>query len=360
MAAAFYVFRPFITDIAIAAILVTIFYKPYLKLTSFLKGHKHIASFLMCLFLLILIILPTVNLVAYTANKSVQAYSEAVVYFEDHNLSDVVNLPIVEKLNLESVLINAQGNDVINNMMLDFFKTSSNWMISGAKSLVVGTTNFMLSLVIIILTMYFLFVDGRKMVDYLMYLLPLKDKYNKEIFKKFHEISYTTMTSTFVVAIVQGVVGAIGFAIVGFPAFLAGVIVAILSLFPVVGSALFYAPMGLYYLIIGQTWQGIFILCWGFFIIGTIDNIIRAWMIKDKAQVNPIFVVLSVLGGITLFGFWGVVLGPLVVSLLVTMLHIYSLEFAVELEADNKNYEPMEPTPLPLEFVMDKVLKKKK
>ncbi len=359
MVACFYVFRPFATDIAIAAILVTIFYKPYLKLTDFLKGHRHTASFLMCLFLLIIIILPTVNLVAYTANKSVQAYSEAALYFENNNFSDIVKLPIVEKLNLENVLISAQGNDVINDVMLDFFKKSSNWMISGAKSLVVGTTNFVLSLVIIILTMYFLFVDGRKMVDYIMYLLPLKDKYNKEIFKKFHEISHTTVTSTFVVAIAQGVVGAIGFAIVGFPAFLAGVIVSILSLFPVVGSALFYVPMALYYLLMGQTWQGIFILLWGFLIIGTIDNIIRAWMIQGKAQVNPIFVVLSVLGGITLFGFWGVVLGPLIVSLMVTMLHIYSLEFASELDADNKNYEPAIPERLPLEFVVDKVLKKK-
>jgi len=210
---------------------------------------------------------------------------------------------------------------------------SSNWMISGATSAVVGTTNFVVSLALIILTMFFFFVDGKKMLDGLMYLLPLPDKYNQEIFDKFREISYTTIISTFVVALAQGLVGAIGFAFVGFPAFLAGVLVAILSLLPYVGSMIFYVPVGLYYLLMGQTWQGIFILLWGFLIIGTIDNVIRAWMLKDKAQINPIFVVFAVLGGISLFGFWGVILGPLVVAITVTVLHIYSLEFAPELDA---------------------------
>jgi predicted PurR-regulated permease PerM len=187
--------------------------------------------------------------------------------------------------------------------------------------------------------MYFFFIDGKKLLNYLTYLLPLKEKYTEEIFKKFHEISSTTIISTFVAALAQGAVGAIGFGIVGFPAFLAGIVIAFLSLMPVLGSALFYAPVGFYYLMMGQVWQGIFVLLWGFLIIGTVDNIVRALMIKDKAQINPIFVILSILGGIAVFGFWGVVLGPLVVSLLVTILHIYSLEFSNELKAENKNQD---------------------
>ncbi|MFZ2310369.1 MAG: AI-2E family transporter, partial [Patescibacteria group bacterium] len=161
---------------------------------------------------------------------------------------------------------------------------------------------------------------------------PLEDKYDREIFNKFKEISYTTMVSTFVVAIAQGLVGALGFAVVGFPAFLAGVLVALLSLLPYLGSMIFYIPVGLYYLIVGDTWQGIFVLAWGFFIIGTIDNIIRAWMLKGKAMINPIFILFSILGGIILFGFWGVVLGPLIVSIAATILHIYSLEFCSDEE----------------------------
>ena len=339
--ACYFVFQPFLTVIVIAAILVTIFYKPYVQLTNFLKGRRNLAALLMCLMLVILIILPTVKGIIYTADKSVQAYAETKDYFTNHNFSDVLETPFFVKLHLDGISFDQYNNDVVKNVLLDVLQKSSNWMISGATTALMETTNFIVSLTMIILTMFFFFVDGKEMLNKLMYLLPLKDKYNKEIFDKFREISYTTMISTFVVAIAQGIVGAIGFAFIGFPAFLAGVLVALLSLLPYVGSMIFYVPVGLYYLVMGQTWQGIFILLWGFLIIGTIDNVIRAWMLKDKAQINPIFIVFSVLGGIVLFGFWGVVLGPLVVAITSTILHIYSLEFASELDAVSENGRPV-------------------
>jgi len=333
LVACYFVFQPFLTVIVVAAILSTIFYRPYNKLSIFLKGRRNLAALLMCLFLVVIIILPTIKIMVYTANKSVQAYADTTTYFNNHSFSDVFKTPIFTKLHLEGIDLDQYNNDVVKNVLLDFLQKSSNWMISGATSVLMETTNFIVSLAMIILTMFFFFVDGKEMLHNLMYLSPLEDKYNKEIFKKFKEISYTTMVSTFVVAIAQGTVGAIGFAFIGFPAFLAGVVVALLSLLPYVGSMIFYVPVGLYYLLMGQSWQGFFIIAWGFLIIGTIDNIIRAWMLKDKAQINPIFIVFAVLGGIILFGFWGVVLGPLVVAITATILHIYSLEFSTELDA---------------------------
>jgi len=331
--ACYFVFKPFLTIIVIAAILATIFYKPYMVLVKFLKGRKNLAALLMCLFLVVIVIIPTVKAVLYTADKSVQAYTETTAYFNNHNFSDLFKAPFFERLNFDGVNLQKYNNDVAKNVLLDFLQKSSNWMLSGATSVLMETTNFIISLLMIILTMFFFFVDGKNMLTHLSYLSPLEDKYNREIFKKFREISYTTIVSTFVVAIAQGVVGALGFAVVGFPAFLAGIIVALLSLLPYVGSAIFYIPVGVYYLLMGDTWQGMWILGWGFLVVSTIDNIIRAWMLKDKAQINPIFIVFSVLGGIVLFGFWGVVLGPLVVAIAATVLHIYSLEFAPELNA---------------------------
>ena len=99
---------------------------------------------------------------------------------------------------------------------------------------------------------------------------------------------------------------------------------------------IFYVPVGLYYLAIGKIWQGVFVLLWGLLIIGTIDNVIRTYMIKGKVAVNPIFAFFSILGGIALFGFWGMILGPLIVALAVTIFHIYEIEFADSLERDRK------------------------
>ncbi|MBN2885006.1 AI-2E family transporter [Patescibacteria group bacterium] len=342
----YFVFKPFLTEILVAAILASIFYTPYLRLVTFLKGRQNLAALFMCLFLVLLIIIPTVRLVIYAGQESVDAYAQAVTFFNEHSVNGVIQTSVLpDKLFGVFDISGIYSNDNFKNLFLDVLKRSSNWLLSGATVLVKGTTNFIISLLVIIITMFFFFVDGKKMLERLMYLSPLPNAYDREIFQKFRAVSYSTILSTFVTAAAQGLVGAIGFAIIGFPAFLAGILVGLLSLLPYLGSMLFYLPVGIYYLLVGQIWQGIFIILWGAIIIGNIDNIIRAYMIKGKAQVNPIFVVFSILGGVVLFGFWGVVLGPLVIAIAVTILHIYELEFCEALdggECSENNKEALE------------------
>lgn len=343
------VFRPFLTELFVAVILVSIFYRPYEFLVARLKGRRNIAALLMCLFLVIVILVPAIRVVAYAGQKSVTAYSQAVEFFNNKDLGTVLaddsfNRGIFKYLNLSEL---SAKNQYIQDFFLDILKRSSNWMISGATIVVKETTNFIVSLVMIILAMFFFFVDGKRMLNNLMRISPLPNRYDREIFAKFRAVSYTTFVSTFVTAAAQGLVGAIGFAIVGFPALLAGILVALLSLIPYLGSMIFYVPVGLYYLLTGDIWQGFFILGWGFLIIGTIDNIIRAYMIKGKAEVNPVFILFSILGGIALFGFWGVAIGPLVVALTVTIFHIYEMEFCGQLEdCDTEANAKLEEKPL--------------
>lgn len=324
------VFRPFITEIFMAAILATIFYKPYLALTKAFKGRKNLAALLMCLLLVLLIILPAVKLIVYGAEKSVVAYDETVAFFSDHGFEDVINSNIIQKTPLHYINFDNFQNKAFQDTILAAAKDSSAWLISGATNLVKETANFVFSLLLIIMTMFFFFVDGKKMLVHLMHLSPLPDKYDREIFNKFRDVSYSTLVATFAASFAQGIAGAIGFAIVGFPVFLAFILISLFSLLPYLGSAIFYLPVGIYYLLIGEIWQGIVIIIWGFLVIGTIDNIVRAYMIKGKAKINPIFIFFSILGGLALFGLWGVVIGPLMLTLAITIIHIYELEFCDE------------------------------
>ena len=345
------IFRPFLTEIFVAMILVSIFYRPYEYFVKKFKGSRNLAALLMCVLLALIILVPAIRIITYAGQKSAVAYTQAVEFFNENTMatvlsSDTFSSGALKYLNLEEL---SSKNETFKNFFLDILKRSSNWIVSGATIAVKETTNFIISLALIILAMFFFFVDGKKMLKKLMYLSPLPNRYDEEIFRKFRAVSYTTFFSTFVTAGAQGVIGAIGFAIVGFPALLAGILVALLSLIPYIGSMIFYIPVGLYYLLIGNIWQGIFILIWGFLIIGSTDNILRAYMIKGKAEVNPIFVLFAILGGIAMFGFWGVVLGPLIVALAVTIFHIYEMEFCDHL--DNCDSE--------LEEAKKKVKKKK-
>ena len=337
LAGCYLVFRPFLTEIIVAAVVVSVFYTPFLRFSKFLKGRRNLAAILMCLLLLVIVILPAVKLMIYAGEKSVVAYSATVEFFNNYTINDLFKTEFFQRgalryLNFDGIV----HNESIKNAFLNTLKASSNWLLSGATFALKETTNFVISLIFIIIAMFFFFIDGKKMMIKLMYLSPLQNRYDQELFRKFRAISRTTFISTFVVAIAQGLVGAAGFAIVGFPALLAGVLVALLSLIPYVGSMIFYVPVGIFYLLTGQIWEGIFILLWGFLVIGTIDNIIRTYMIsKKEAEINPVFVLFSILGGIVLFGFWGVIIGPLLVALAVTVLHIYELEFCESLDGEN-------------------------
>ncbi|MDD5031787.1 MAG: AI-2E family transporter [Patescibacteria group bacterium] len=325
--ACYLVFRPFLVEILAAAILVSIFYTPYEWLVEKFRNRRNLASLVMCLLIILIVIIPAINLIIYTAQRSVLAYSDTINFLNKTDLDGTIKNSILEKANL----LGLDSND-LKVFVADIAKKSSNWLVSGATTLLKGTTSFIISLIIIIFTMFFFFVDGRRMLERIMQLTPLPNKYDREIFKKFRDVSYSTMISTFVVAIAQGAVGAVGFMIVGLPAFFAGLLMGFFSLLPYVGAAFIWFPLAVYLLFVGKIWQGIFLLAWGVLVISVVDNLIRAYIIRGKAQVHPIFIILSILGGISLFGFWGVFLGPLVISIAITIFHIYELEYGGALE----------------------------
>ena len=325
--ACYRIFAPFLDEILAATILVTVFYAPYERLVKFFRGRKSIAALIMCLLVALLVILPLTNFIVYAAQRSVVGYERILTFVNENKLEGIIQDGYLDKVNVLGL-----SSDTARDVIIDIAKKVNDWLVSGAANFIKGTTNFLISLVLIIFTMFFFFTDGKRMVEKITSWTPLSDKYSKEIFKKFRDVSYSTMASTFVTAIVQGIIGAIGFIIVGLPAFFAGIAMGFLSLLPYIGAGFVWFPVGIYLLVVGKIWQGIFLLIWGAAVISTVDNLIRAYIIKGKAQVHPIFIIFSILGGIALFGFWGIIFGPLIISLAVTVLHIYELEYGKALE----------------------------
>ncbi|HET9429642.1 MAG TPA: AI-2E family transporter, partial [Chitinophagaceae bacterium] len=134
-----------------------------------------------------------------------------------------------------------------------------------------------------------------------------------------------------VIAIAQGVIGLIGYLIIGVkePFFWFGV-TCIAAMIPVVGAALAYVPIGILFFANGQNWQGIAVLLYGFLIIGSADNILRFTLLRRLGDVHPLTTVFGVIIGLNLFGFIGLVFGPLLISLFILLLKIYSTEFVVK------------------------------
>jgi predicted PurR-regulated permease PerM len=176
--------------------------------------------------------------------------------------------------------------------------------------------------------LYFMMTNGREMEESLWEYIPLKDG-NVELLGK--EVRNMVISSTIgipLIAIIQGIVGLIGYLIIGIKEpWLWFVATSIAAMMPVVGAALVYVPLTIMLFAQGETGKGIAMALWGFLLIGLVDNLFRFMLNKRIGNIHPLITIFGVIVGIQLFGFIGLVFGPLLISMFILLLRIYSSEF---------------------------------
>jgi predicted PurR-regulated permease PerM len=179
--------------------------------------------------------------------------------------------------------------------------------------------------------LYFMLVNARKMGDALYEYIPLKDENVHQVGKEVNTMVIANAIGIPVIAFAQGVVALIGYLVIGVkePFFWFGV-TCIAAMLPVIGAALAYIPLTIIFFANNQTWQGVAMMIYGFGIIGTVDNVLRFTLLKKIGNVHPLTTVFGVIVGLSLFGFIGLIFGPLLISLFILLLKIYSNEFIIK------------------------------
>jgi predicted PurR-regulated permease PerM len=193
---------------------------------------------------------------------------------------------------------------------------SSGMIASQAVSIGSGALSFFLSFGVALYVMFFLLRDGERIGRTVLCAMPVERSIADRLAERFLGIVRATIKGTGVVALVQGALGWITLMIAGVPsALLFGVLMTIFALVPVIGAGAVWLPAGLWLLITGETWQGIFVLLVGFFIISSSDNVLRPILVGRDTGIPDWIILITTLGGISLVGFSGIVLGPLVAGL---------------------------------------------
>ena len=224
------------------------------------------------------------------------------------------NLP---KIAREAVDRSGWANIAMVQTRLQELLTQSAGMIaSQAVSIGSGALSFVLSFGVALYVMFFLLRDGERIGRIVLCAVPVERFIADRLAERFLGIVRATIKGTGVVALVQGALGTVTFMIAGVPsALLFGVIMAIFALVPVIGSGAVWVPVGLWLLISGATWQGLFVLLTGFFVISSADNVLRPILVGRATGTPDWIILVTTLGGISLVGFSGIVLGPLVAGL---------------------------------------------
>ena len=335
----YYVFRimePFLPALAWAAILATVFH-PLFSTLSLRLHRPRLASALSCLLLTVVIVLPAMFLLFMLAEQSVGAYrmlKAHVVpggpgYFEAIRRASFYQwfLAKAKGLGMPEPDLGAVAAKAIGIV--------SEFLVSRSASIFSGITHFVVNFFVMIFALYYLLLRGPGILHELSQLSPLPPEHEEKIMEKFRAVSRATLGGSLATALIHGTAGGVIFFFFGLPSpLLWGAVMAVLSLIPVVGTALVWAPLVVYYILTGAVWKGIILLAIFVVVVGTIDNVVKPVFIGRGAEIDTLWIFLSVLGGIGVFGFLGLILGPFLVTICLVLVEIYKVEFRDELRGN--------------------------
>jgi len=195
-------------------------------------------------------------------------------------------------------------------------------------SILGATFNTVTLIAMMYFILFFMLVDGRRMERTLYNFIPVDDENTGMIAKEVNNMVISNSIGIPMIALLQGIVALIGYLILGVKEpLLWFMITCITAMLPIIGAAFAYVPLAIIFFAQGNNFKGIIMLIYGFGVIGIVDNVFRFWLQKKIADVHPLITVFGVLVGVSLFGFVGLIFGPLLISLFLLLIKIYNLEF---------------------------------
>ena len=334
----YYVFRilqPFLAALVWAAILTTVFYPVFRRLERVVR-RRPLASVLTCLFLTFVIVVPVILLLIVVAGQSVEAYRFVESKIQPGDLGQFDSLrerPSYQWLEEKLTVLGLPQPD-LKSLAVRAVKAVSEFLVKRSSSVFSGFANFVFDFFVMLFTMYYLFLRGPDVLEELRRLSPLSSHVEETIITKFKDMTVATFQATLVTSLVQGMAGGLVFFFFGIPApILWGGVMSLLAILPLIGMSLVWAPAAVYYILTGAVAKGLVMAAIFLVVVGSIDNIVRPLLLRHRAQIPTFWVFLGVLGGVSVFGLLGLILGPLTVTVLFALVEIYKVEFREELGA---------------------------
>lgn len=325
---------PFLSAILIGAILVTLTFPTYLSVRAKIGGRQNLAAVIMLVGITLVLILPffiLTLLLVQQANGLIQHLQSGEAQAILARLDPSQHLELVRRYvpGFDPATVSPQR------LVLPLVRELPGWVARNGGALLGGLAGLLVGFFLVLLAMYFFYVEGEAIMTELAVLSPLPERYDREFAAQFKDVIDATFRGHVLTALAQGVVTTIGLAIAQVPgALFWGAVATVISLLPMIGAAAVWVPASIYLYVsaaMGKEpyWHAIFLTVWGLVVVSVIDNVIRPWAMKGKSQLPAIPLLFAVLGGMQAFGFVGLVIGPLVFSLLMSIVDIYKRSFRI-------------------------------
>lgn len=310
------IMAPFMSALALSAIIVTIcspLHERILKVTP--KQNKTLAALLTTLLVLVVIIIPVILL-------SSLLVKEMVGFYQDVSTGQAGGFYQTFSVIEQKIRIVAPDYTLNASTQL---QAVGSWLGSHFAAIFAGTVSTIFTFILSILGSFYFFRDGKELMQMLIKASPLPDKEDRVIFERMARAVRAVATGTLLLAIIQGTLVAVGFLFFDIPRpLLWGSIASLGALMPGVGTTIVTGPAIVYLFLTGNSTFGFGLLLWSVLIVGLVDNIVGPYLMGRGNNMHPFVILISVLGGIALFGPLGFIVGPVITTLFFVLLEIYN------------------------------------
>ncbi len=323
---AFQLFRPFLLDFTVAASVALLLSPLQRRLTRLLRGRPALAAALLVLLVCVLILLPLLSYAAILGQQAVAIYDWLRPQLQPDALREIWRHRLHDDLPLLALWL-APDEAAFAAFVSDALSRLASGLNGFIQAAVTRVTTTLFDLFLLLMMLFFLLRDGPRLRPELARISPLSPKQESEVLGHVERTVKAVLLAMVLVPIAQGMAAGIGFRLFGLPSPLVwSVLVVLAALVPVLGSPLAWVPAVVYLYVNGATWQWVGLLAWSVFIISGIDNVLKPLILRDRADLHPLLGFLAILGGALSFGAAGLLVGPVILSLVLSAVRIYRMD----------------------------------
>ena len=297
-------------------------------------GRRSLASLSTLFMIILFLMLPLAGLMGIVMNQAIKVGHSVTPWVQkqisepDAFFASMKSLPYYDQVLPYRDLIIQKAGEVVGEI--------SSFLINSLSSFTVGTISFLFTIFVLLYTMYFFLMDGDKLIEKILYYLPLEERDEQRMLAHFTSVARATIKGTAIIGILQGGLAGIAFAVVGIPSpVFWTMIMVLLSILPGIGTALVWIPAAIILGASGHVGGAVGLAVFCGLVVGSLDNILRPRLVGKDTQMHELLIFFSTIGGILMFGVVGFIIGPIVAALFVTVWDIYGVSFADILPATN-------------------------
>ena len=317
----------FATTILIASIFSGLVSPLYTRLKRTVGGNQPLASALTLVIVLVVVIVPVLVVLGVVVNQAIRITGDVSPVVErlmksPTSLDQLLQrVPGIDRLEPYREQILTRAGDIVNSL--------GGFLIASLSNTTRGTVNFVFHFFILLYTMFFLLMDGPGMLQSVVNHLPLNSDDKKQVIDRFMSVTRATIKGTIIIGLIQGGLSGLAFWVLGIrDALFWSVVMAVLSILPVVGGALVWVPACIVLVATGAVWKGIALAAFCSLAVGSVDNLLRPRLVGRDTEMHDLVILFSTLGGILVFGPVGFILGPVLAGLFITSWDIFGVAYS--------------------------------